>query len=283
MNLFQALILGIVQGATEFLPVSSSGHLVLVPWLVGWNDPNNGWFLDPTDPFQLAFDVVLHLGTAFAIVIYFWRDWLGLVQAVIRAIRERSLAEPGARLSLLIVLGTMPAALVGYLLEDFFESAFARPAAAAGFLLVTAILLSTTEWLGRRERDIDHLSWIDALLVGLGQAFAIFPGISRSGATIAAGLARGVKRAPAARFSFLLATPIILGAGGLKVLDLAQAGNLLPHAPALITGFLAAGVVGYACIHLLLRYLQNRRLYPFAVYCTCFGVACLIIALTGLR
>lgn len=283
MNVLQALVLGIVQGATEFLPVSSSGHLVLVPWLLGWNDATSTWYLDPGDPFQLAFDAVLHLGTAFAIVIYFWRDWLGLLRAVVGAIRTRSWADPQARLALLIVLGTIPAAAIGYLFEDFFESAFARPEAAAAFLLVTAILLSVTEWRGRRERELDTLTWIDALVVGLGQTLAIFPGISRSGATIAAGLARGIKRAPAARFSFLLATPIILGAGGFKVLDLAQAGNLLSNAPALICGFLAAGAVGFVCIHVLLRYLQNRRLYPFAIYCACFGAACLVIALIGSR
>ena len=119
MNLFQALILGIVQGATEFLPVSSSGHLVLVPWLLGWNDPSNAWYLDPGDDFQLVFDVVLHLGTACAILVYFWRDWLDLLQAIFRAAQGRSLADPKARLALLIVLGTIPAALAGYFLDTF--------------------------------------------------------------------------------------------------------------------------------------------------------------------
>jgi undecaprenyl-diphosphatase len=271
MNLFQALVLGIIQGATEFLPVSSSGHLVLVPWLLGWPAPG------------LAYDTVVHWGTALAVIVYFWRDWLTLILAIFQAIRRRSIADPKARLALLIVIGTVPAALIGYALEGFFEQMFSRPAAAAAFLLVTATFLSISEWLGRRERGLDQLNWIDALLIGLGQALAILPGISRSGATIAAGLARGLKREPSARFSFLLATPIILGAGGLKIINLIEAGDLAAHAPALVIGFLGAGVVGFGCIHFLLRYLQQRRLYPFAIYCAAAGAICLIVAMAGLR
>jgi undecaprenyl-diphosphatase len=283
MNILQALILGIVQGATEFLPVSSSGHLVLVPWLLGWNDPGNAWYLDPGDGFQLSFDVVLHLGTACAILIYFWRDWLDLLRAIASAVQARSLADPKARLALLIILGTIPGALAGYFLDDVVENTFSRPIAAAGFLLVTSMLLAASEWIGRRDRDLVHLTWIDALLIGFGQALALFPGISRSGATISAGLARGIKRAPAARFSFLLATPIIFGAGSLKMLDLIQAGGILSHTPVLVVGFVTAGIIGYLCIHLLLRYLQDRRLYPFAVYCACAGIISAIVGLTGLR
>lgn len=267
MNLFQAFFLGVLQGATEFLPVSSSGHLVLVPWLLGWPAPG------------LAFDAVVHWGTALAVVVYFWRDWAILVQSVFRSLRERSLVGPNARLAWFILLGTLPAALTGWLLQDFFEGMFARPIAAAGFLLVTAALLAASERLGHRERDLDGLAWLDALLVGLAQALAIFPGISRSGATIAAGLARGLRREPAARFSFLLATPIILGAGLLKLVDLAHMGGLAAQIPMLVTGFVAAGLVGFGCIHFLLRYLQRRRLYPFAVYCAVAGVACLLVAL----
>jgi undecaprenyl-diphosphatase len=266
VNILQALLLGILQGATEFLPVSSSGHLVLVPWLVGWESPG------------LAFDAVVHWGTALAVVAYFWRDWVSIVSAALLTLRR--LREPSqGSLAWLILLGTLPAALIGYLLEDFFEAMFARPAAAAAFLLVTAAFLTASELLGRRERDLDTLTWPDALFVGLAQALAIFPGISRSGTTIAAGLARGLRRESAARFSFLLATPIILGAGLFKIVGLAQVGSLAAQAPTLVIGFLAAGVVGFGCIHFLLRYLQHRRLYPFAVYCAAVGVACLLIAL----
>jgi undecaprenyl-diphosphatase len=267
VNLLHAFFLGILQGATEFLPVSSSGHLVLVPWLLGWESPG------------LAFGVVVHWGTALAIVVYFWRDWFALIQAALRSLYQRSLADPDARLFWLIVLGTIPAVPIGWKLEDFFEMLFARPVAAASFLLVTAVFLAASEHLGRRERDLDALTWLDALIIGLAQALAIFPGISRSGATIAAGLARGLRRESAARFSFLLATPIILGAGLLELVDLAQVGELTAQVPALIVGFLSAGVVGFGCIHFLLRYLRRRRLYPFAVYCAVAGVACLLVAL----
>jgi undecaprenyl-diphosphatase len=295
VNPFQALLLGVLQGATEFLPISSSGHLVLVPWLLKW----------PAS--SLAFDAVVHWGTAVAVIVYFWHDWVTLVSAAIRSLpptlrrlqavlsmREspagdsasglQSSVEPSqgsaeARLVWLILIGTIPAALAGYLFEDFFEAMFARPAAVAGFLLVTAALLAASERIGRRECDLDSLTWLDALLVGLAQALAIFPGVSRSGATIAAGLTRRLKRAPAARFSFLLATPIILGAGLLKVMDLAGEGGLAAQTPALVVGFVAAGLVGYGCIHFLLRYLEQHRLYPFAVYCTAAGILCLLIAL----
>jgi undecaprenyl-diphosphatase len=271
MNLFQALILGVIQGATEFLPVSSSGHLVLVPWLLNWEEPG------------LTFDAVVHWATALAVIIYFWREWLALIQAVFQAIRQRSIANAKARLALLIIIGTVPAAVIGYALEDFFEQMFSRPPAAAAFLLVTAAILSISEWLGRRELVLEQMTWLDALVIGLGQALAIFPGISRSGTTIAAGLSRGLKREPAARFSFLLATPVILGAGAFKLLDLLQAGDLTRQMPMLIVGFLGAGIVGFGCIYFLLRYLQRRSLYPFAIYCAVAGIACLIIAATGLR
>jgi len=296
VNLIQALFLGILQGATEFLPVSSSGHLVLVPWLLGWPAPG------------LAFDALVHWGTALAIVVYFWRDWVALVRAALRSLlvlvrprvrraqADESVSEPQAvpirkscasvlwaqaeaRLAWLILLGTLPGVLAGWLLEGLFEGLFARPVAAAAFLLVTAALLTASERFSRRERGLDTLTWRDALLVGLAQALAILPGLSRSGATIAAGLARGLKREQAARFSFLLATPIILGAGLLKLGELAQVGGLAAQAPALVAGFLAAGLVGLGCIYFLLRYLQHRRLYPFAVYCAVAGLACLLVAL----
>lgn len=279
MNLLQAVFLGVLQGATEFLPVSSSGHLVLVPWLLRWQSPS------------LAFDAVVHWGTAVAIILYFWEEWLTLVRgAVVSLGRVRSSRSSGqtdadadgtdrALLAWLILLGTVPGVLTGYFLEDFFEGIFARPAAAAGFLLVTAILLTASERLGRRERGLEDLRWPDALIVGVGQALAIFPGISRSGATIAAGLAQGMRREPAAHFSFLLATPIILGAGLLKVVELGRTGALVAQAPGLIAGFVAAALVGFGCIHLLLRYLQRRRLYPFAAYCALLGAFSLLVSM----
>lgn len=273
MSILRALILGILQGATEFLPVSSSGHLVLVPWLLGWESPG------------LAFDAVVHWGTALAVVVYYWRDWVAMVRSVLKSLRierirrGRVLVDVQVRLAWLIILGAIPAAVLGYFLDDFFERLFDRPGAAAGFLLVTALLLVAGERLGRSTRDVAEMNWVDALGVGVAQALAIFPGVSRSGATIAVGLTRGLRRELAARYSFLLGTPVILGAGLFKVADLAQAGRLAADWPFLLVGFVISGVVGFGCIHLLLRYVRERRLYPFAAYCAVFGVFCLVVVL----
>lgn len=279
MDVMRSIFLGVLQGATEFVPVSSSGHLVLVPWLLQWESPS------------LAFNAVVHWGTAAAVIGYFWQDWVSLIGAGWRSLRDLASAEgnagpDAAEMSLratawLIVLATVPGVLVGFFFEDFFEAMFARPAGAAAFLLVTAALLAGSERWGRRERELDELGWVDALVIGMGQALAIFPGVSRSGATIAAGLVQGMKREPAARFSFLLSTPIIAGAGLLKVLELARTGGLTAQGPVLAAGFTAAAVVGFGCIHFLLRYLQRRRLYPFAIYCALFGLLSLSLALMG--
>jgi len=267
MTLLRAIILGILQGATEFIPVSSSGHLVLVPWLLGWPDPG------------LTFDTVLHLGTLLAVLAYFWRDWWRLITAWLRGLVRWQWDDPDARLAWLLVLGTIPAAVLGFFLESFFESLFGQPAWVAFFLLVTAALLAASEWLGRRRLKIEDLRWPDALLIGLGQALAIAPGISRSGATMAAGLGRGLERPAAARFSFLLATPVILGAGIFQLLDLLALPDPMAQASALLVGFVAAAVSGYLCIWGLLRYLQRGRLYPFAVYCALAGSAALVVVL----
>lgn len=290
MSFLQVFFLGVLQGTTEFLPVSSSGHLVLVPWLLRWDSPG------------LAFDAVVHWGTAVAVIVYFWRDWVTLIGAALRSLwglTLRSLRVSGAmqgsagraagkpwqgsdsraRLLWLILLGTLPAVLAGWLLEGFFEGMFDRPVAAASLLLVTAALLVISERMGRRKRELDELTWRDALVIGVGQALAILPGISRSGATIASGLVQGLRRESAAHFSFLLATPIILGAGLRQMAGLIQRGVLLARAPVLTAGFVTAGVVGFACIHFLLRYLQRRRLYPFAAYCASLAVVCLLVAL----
>lgn len=269
MDLLEALIFGIVQGATEFLPVSSSGHLTLVPWWLGLDDP------------PLLFDVVVHLGTLMAVLVYFWRDWLTLLQAGITALRTRTLQDPDARLLLLLVIGTIPAALAGVLLDDVFEAAFAEPRAVALFLLVTAGLLVLSERRYASTRSLSDLNLPDSLVIGVAQAFAIFPGISRSGSTIAAGILRGLPRTAAARFSFLLATPIIIGAGLKQAFDVltgsvALANDLIGP---LILGFLAAAVVGFLSIWFLMRLLQRWRLYGFAAYCAAFGTLSLLVAL----
>ncbi len=268
MDPVHALVLGIVQGAAEFLPLSSSGHLVLIPWLLGWPAPG------------LAFDAFLHLGTAVAVIAYFWRDLLSLAGAWLGSLRDRSLADsPQRRVAWLILLGTVPAAVTGLLLEDLFEELFANPAAVGVFLLVTAALLAASERWSRQEHQAEEMTWLDGLWVGIGQACAIAPGLSRSGTTIAAGLWRGLTRPVAARYSFLLSVPIVVGAGLLQARKL-LGGLDTPWLP-LALGFLASAGVGYLCIHLLLGFVQRRRLHVFAGYCAAAGVITLALVALG--
>ena len=273
MNLIQALILGLIQGATEFIPVSSSGHLVLVPWLLGWPAPG------------LLFDTVVHWGTLVALLAVFWQDLWQLARAWLLSLRGQVRGTPvdetvktDARLAWWIIMGTIPAALIGWLFKDWFEKLFATPLAAAAFLSLTAAILAASERWGRRDKPLARMSLADALLIGLAQAAAIAPGISRSGATMGMGLARGLRRDSAARYAFLLATPIIFGAGLLQLIDLFGASGEGAELPPLIIGFLTAAASGYACIRFLLRYLQRGRLYPFAIYCAAVGATALLLA-----
>lgn len=269
MTILQSLILGIIQGATEFLPVSSSGHLVLVPWLLGWQEAGES---------NLAFDVLVHWGTLVAVFGYFWRDIWRIAAAVWDGVRYRNfMGSPDARMGWFILVGSIPAALAGFLLEDWFEEIFGNPLAAATLLFATAGLLFFAERTGRRDRKLDAMRWGDAILIGCAQTLAILPGISRSGATIAAGLGRGIERAEAARYSFLLGVPVILGAGAVQLLKLFQAGGLAGQIGVLLAGFISAAVVGYLAIHTLLLYVRRRPLYPFALYCLLFGVFSLVM------
>ena len=276
MNLLEAIILGIVQGATEFLPVSSSGHLVLVSWWLGIDNP------------PLIYTVFVHLGTTAAIFAYFWKDWLTLFQAGLDALRSRSLNtdhDPHLELLVLLIIGTIPAAVLGLLLADIFDEVFAEPAIVSINLLVTAGLLIYGEWATRRVQrhtvvqspaetenptpSSRHLNRFDAIIIGLAQALAIMPGISRSGSTIAAGMIRGLDRPSATRYSFLLATPIILAAGfkqGLEIItdDASLSDDFLT---ALAVGFVVSAVVGYLCIALLLSIVRQFGFYGFAGYC----------------
>jgi undecaprenyl-diphosphatase len=271
MSILQALILGLIQGATEFIPVSSSGHLVLVPWLLGWPSPS------------LVFDTMVHWGTLVAVIAYFWRDWRAILTAWVRGLVHWDWRDPQARLGWLLVVGTVPAAVIGYLLEGWFESLFSEPLWVSLFLLGTAGLLVLGEWLGAQSflaggaRGIDSLRWPHALVIGFGQAAAIAPGISRSGATMATGLSGGLLRPAAARFSFLLSAPAILGAGLLQLTQFSSTPGALSQVPLLVAGFLVAAVIGYICIWGMLRYLQHGRLYPFAIYCACLGTFCLVV------
>jgi undecaprenyl-diphosphatase len=269
LNILQALILGIVQGATEFAPVSSSGHLVLVPWWLGWPIPG------------VVFDTTLHLGTVLAVVLFFYRDLLEIIVAWVTSLARPGRRTPKAMLGWWIILGTIPAALAGVLLKDFFESVFSSPAAVAALLVVTGLILAAAERFTERWRDLPGMLWLDAVLIGVAQAVAILPGISRSGATISVGLWRGFKREEAARFSFLLSVPIILGTGLKQLLDLVRHPALRQAANGagaveLLVGAVAACLVGLWVIRYLLKYLQRGTLYPFAFYCWAVGLVTLI-------
>ena len=262
VSLWKAAILGTVQGLTEFLPVSSSAHLVLVPWALGWPDPG------------LTFVLTVHLGTLLSLLLYFRRDLMHLTRRAVAG------APGGMRLLTALAVGTVPGAAAGYLGKGFFEGLFARPDWVGVFLLGTALILGVAERAGRRSRSLEDLGAYEAVWIGLAQAVAIAPGISRSGSTIAVGLLLGFTREAAARFSFLLAIPIILGAGAHQLLGLRHAsGASVAWAP-LFVGFVMASAAGYAAIGGLLRYLRTRSLTPFALYCALLGM--LVVAVTWL-
>lgn len=273
MTLLQSIILGIVQGLTEFLPISSSAHLVLVPYWFNWNIPADQVF---------SFDVLVQLGTLLAVIIYFWKDLWQIIRAWVQALLHKTpFATQEARLGWYLILASIPAALAGVTIKDLVESAFGSPVATAIFLFITALLLVLAEWLGKRQRTLTEFTWLDALIMGIGQAVALFPGVSRSGATIAAGMFRHLDRPAAARFSFIMSIPVMLGAGLLSALNLKDIQNLGSFLPTLLAGFLAAAVVGYLSIHWLLRLLQRHSLYVFAFYCVLVGA--LTLGLSAIR
>lgn len=270
MTILQSLILGIVQGLTEFLPISSSAHLVLVPFWLGWNIPANENFV---------FDVLVQLGTLLAVIIYFWKD---LVQIVIKfvtgIVQKKPFADPDARMGWYLILATIPAGIIGLAIKSKVEAAFASPIATAALLLGTTALLIGAELLGKQKRSIENLNWRDALIIGFFQAVSIFPGISRSGATISGGMFRSFDRKSAARFAFLMSIPVMLAAGLVAAVDLVKIPDLSSFLPVIAVGFIAAAVVGYISIRWLLNYLTRHPLYSFAVYCAAICVITLIVA-----
>lgn len=259
MSIIEAIFLGIIQGATEFLPISSSGHLVILPAIFTMTPPD------------LAMIGVLHLGTLLAVLLYFGADLWLIATAVLRGLRQKQpFAAAEARLGWLIALGSIPAVALGLGFADPLEELFSAPGAAAAFLLLTAVLLLIGEKMLSGHKTPAQMSWPDALIIGLFQAFALLPGISRSGSTIVGGLARGLDRHTATRFSFLLGVPVILGAGLLSLLDILS--EEATNAPVIyVVGFIAAAITGYLCIHFLLQWVRRHTLYPFAVYCALLG------------
>ena len=259
MDAYQAIVLGIVQGLTEFLPVSSSGHLIVVPALLGWHDP----FID-----SLAFSVMLHMATLLALLVYFREDWLRLIPAGLAAIRDRSLrGDPDRRLAWLLVVATIPAVIAGVVLNDPIENAFREARLVAVTLVIGAAILFLADRLGSRTRQMDSISFPLALGIGAAQALALVPGVSRSGISISAGLFAGLDRESAARFAFLMATPITAGAGlwELRKVLTGEAGVDIPIVP-LLAGMLAALIAGLLAIAVLLRYLRTHGLGVFVVY-----------------
>jgi len=269
----QALIMGLTQGLTEFIPVSSSGHLVLVPWLFGWKDQ----FID-----SVAFTVVLHMGTLLALLVYFWRDWLTLIPAGFATIRDRSFkGDPNRKMAFLILVATIPAVLVGPIFDTKLEELVRKPAEIAFMLCVGAAILWLADRWGSKKRDMDSLSFPEALGVGVAQTIALVPGISRSGISISAGLFMGLTRESAARFSFLMSTPVIAGAGlwtARKFLTHEAGPN--PEMNVIVIGFIAAAISGFVAIRFMLAFLRSKSVNVFVVYRVLAAIAVFIVLLS---
>jgi len=269
----QALIMGLVQGLTEFIPVSSSGHLVLVPWLFGWKDP----FIS-----SVAFTVILHMGTLLALLAYFWRDWMTLIPAGLAAIRDRSFKnDPNRKMAFMLVVATIPAVLVGPIFESKLEDLVREPARIALMLCVGAAILWLADRWGSKERDMDSLTFRESLIIGVAQVVALVPGISRSGVSISAGLFLGLTRESAARFSFLMATPVIGGAGVWEARKfLTHEAGPSPEMNVIVIGFLTALVSGFLAIRFMLAFLRRQPVTAFVVYRVLAAIAVFLILLS---
>lgn len=285
ISYLQAIILGLIQGVSELFPVSSLGHTVILPRLFGWthvwqveSDPESYW---------LAFVVGLHVGTALALAAYYWRDWVRIIRGLFTSIRHRRIETPDARLGWLLVVATIPAGITGLVLEHPLRVLFTRPLAASIFLMVNGLILMFGEGVRRgaerREakgikprRELDTLEFRESGVIGVAQVSALIAGISRSGITMVAGLVRGLDHEDSARFAFLLATPIILGAGLVKLPDLmGHLGNGIRGQT--LVGALFAGVAALVSVKFLTKYFETRKLWPFAIYCLVFGAVCTAI------
>jgi len=247
MDLLQAVILGLVQGLGEFLPISSSAHLVLVPWLMNWAYSG------------LTFDIALHVGTLIAVIIYFWKDWVNLLHKGFTKPKERE-----GKLFWYLVLATIPGALIGFVLEDIAETIFRNPVLIACMLILLGVILYMVDKKGKKQTDVEHISLKTSFLIGLSQALAIIPGVSRSGITMTMALALGMTREGAARFSFLLSAPIILGAALVKVPELIANPSMIDAG--FLIGMAVACISGIAAIGFLLRYVQKKTFLPFVIY-----------------
>jgi undecaprenyl-diphosphatase len=269
MTLFQAIVLGFVQGATEFLPISSTAHLALVPWFFGWTDPG------------LGFGIALHLGTLVALLVYFRAEWLMLLRGGVDLLRGRR-DNPNAKLMAYIVVATIPGLIAGALLADFADSTLRHPLIIASTLILLAIVLVIAERAGKRQVKLDQMTLRDAISIGCAQAVALIPGVSRSGVTITAALFRGMTRDAAARFSFLLSTPIIAAAVSKSLVDGLRDGFPTVSATDAIAGIIVSGIVGYLSIAFLIRYLATRNTYIFVYYRIALGLVVLAAYFKGM-
>jgi undecaprenyl-diphosphatase len=267
MDLFEAVILGIVQGLTEFLPVSSSAHLLMVPWLMGWQEP----------PF--VFDTSLHIGTLVALLVYFRKDVIELLKSFFRVLKTRNITDDKeGKLALLILIGTLPAGILGVVFEKMIEKNLHSPYVIVTTLIVLGIVLWAVDIKGKKNRDLDEVTLKDALFIGCAQAMALIPGTSRSGITMTAALLSNFNRETAARFSFLLSIPITAAAALFKLKDLFKmeiTNDLMLNFTA---GILVSGIVGFLCIKYLLKYLQTNSFAIFAVYRIIIGLILLLMA-----
>lgn len=266
MNLLQAFLLGLIQGLTEFIPVSSTAHLLILQGLFGL----------PSSDLMFAFLVVIQLGTVLSLIVLFWKD----LWAIARAMFDIRRSTPERNLGINIIIATLPAALIGYILRHAVEALFQQPLIEAAIRLFSAaILLTLAEWLGRKTRQLESMTWLDAVIVGFFQVIAVFPGASRSGTTIAGGMLRGLDRPSAARFAFLMSVPIMLGAGGYQMLDVMDLPGLDQFIPAIALGFVTAAVFGWLSVKWLIGYLNRHSLYLFAGYCAFAGVMVLVVSM----
>jgi undecaprenyl-diphosphatase len=279
----QAIALALLQGVSELFPVSSLGQTILFPALLHWQN------IKRDDPTFLAFVTVLHIGTALALVIFYRRTWVRLVSAFVRSVINGKIgANPDEKLAWLLVVGTVPVGLLGVLLKEPVQKFFGSAQLAAAFLILNAFIMFFGEYLRRRQKvqqqrpdkKITQLSWAQSVGVGFGQSLALFPGISRSGASMVAGLLADLNHEDAANYSFLLATPVILAAGLLEIPDLSGPGRHLVLVQAVVGG-IVAGIAAYASVAFLVRYFENNDLRPFGWYCLIFGAVCLALATSG--
>jgi undecaprenyl-diphosphatase len=297
LSYFQAIVIGLLQGFTELFPISSLGHSVLVPELLGWDNLVRGQSAD--ESFYLAFLVGLHCATAIALLIFYRHDWIRVIRGFFSSIRKRRIDTPAERMAWLLVLGTIPVGVVGLVFEHSLRTVFAKPTAAAIFLTINGLILLAGERLRRRAevrklvethehhtdagsdvgRDLDTLELREGVFIGSAQILALFAGISRSGVTMVGGLLRGLDHEDAARLSFMLATPIIFAAGIYKLPDLL--GHNGDHIRGqVLVGSIVAGLASYASIRLLTKYFETRTLTPFAIYCLVAGIAMTVYTLS---